>query len=208
MHSRFYIFTQAFRSSRPWARAARPVVRQRISQYVCSSCRHNFSTSSILRKIAEVSKNASKQQSKRHRITKIIKLIKVEYPRQLVIYDAGEMRSTFVVFWKATAIFQFGVACVWFAPLFYKNENQPDKDVRLLQTVGSKIIFCYIQRLYLPIIPFRTLHFLLSALFCFSTFNLSRTSNTQLSLILYPYLFHYCLFVSIFTFSCLTHLQL
>jgi len=154
MHSRFYVFTQAFRSSRPWARAARPAVRHRISQYVCSSCRHSFSTSSILRKVAEASKNASKQQSKTYGMTKIIKLMELEYPRQLVIYDAGEMRSTFVVFWKATAIFQFGVACVWFAPLFYKNENQPDKDVRLLQTVGSKLIFCCKQRPYLPIIPF------------------------------------------------------
>lgn len=188
MHSRFYVFTQAFRSSRPWARAARPAVRQRISQYVCSSCRHNFSTSSTLRKFAEASKNASKQQSKSHRITKINKLTEIEYPRQLVIYDAGEMRSTFVVFWKATAIFQFGVACVWFAPLFYKNENQPDKDVRLLQTVGSTIIFCYTCRLYLPIIPFRTLHFLLSALFYLSTFNFSHTRNTKLSPISNTYL--------------------
>jgi hypothetical protein len=178
MHSRFYVLTQAFRSSRPWARAARPTVRHRISQYVCKSCRHNFSTSSILRKTAEVTKNASKQQSKRYGIMKITKLTKVEYPRQLVIYDAGEMRSTFVVFWKATAIFQFGVACVWFAPLFYKNENQPDKDVRLLQTVGSKDIFCYTHRLYLIIILFRILNFPLSAL-CFSSFNLSHARNTN-----------------------------
>jgi hypothetical protein len=65
-------------------------------------------------------------------------LMIVEYSRQLVIYDAGDIRSTFVSFWKATAIFQFGCTCVFLAPLLYKNENQPDKDIRFLQTVGGK----------------------------------------------------------------------
>lgn len=51
------------------------------------------------------------------------------------------MRSTFVAFWKATAILQFGVACVWFAPPYYKNKNQPEKEIRYLQTIGSKILF-------------------------------------------------------------------
>jgi hypothetical protein len=71
-------------------------------------------------------------------IAKTSVLMSVEYPRQLVIYDAGDIRSTFVSFWKATAIFQFGCTCVFLAPLLYKNENQPDKDIRFLQTVGGK----------------------------------------------------------------------
>ncbi|KAF2704945.1 hypothetical protein K504DRAFT_471887 [Pleomassaria siparia CBS 279.74] len=50
------------------------------------------------------------------------------------------MRTTFVVFWKATAIFQFGVAVAWGAPMLYKNQNQPDENVRYLQTVGFVLV--------------------------------------------------------------------
>ncbi|KAH7119827.1 hypothetical protein B0J11DRAFT_439602 [Dendryphion nanum] len=46
------------------------------------------------------------------------------------------MRSSFVGFWKATAMFQFGVCAVFLAPILLHNENQPDQDVRFWQAVG------------------------------------------------------------------------
>lgn len=68
----------------------------------------------------------------------IADLKNIEFPEKLVIYKAGEKRSSFISFWKATAIFQFGIVAVFLAPILYHNENQPDPNIRLLQAVGRK----------------------------------------------------------------------
>ena len=48
------------------------------------------------------------------------------------------MRTSFVGFWKSTAIFQFGVCAVFLAPILFHNENQPDPSIRMWQAIGSK----------------------------------------------------------------------
>lgn len=60
-----------------------------------------------------------------------------EYAEQIVIYEAGSNRTAFIGTWKAIALFQFGVCTVWLAPHLYLNENQPDKNIRVFQTVGG-----------------------------------------------------------------------
>jgi hypothetical protein len=61
----------------------------------------------------------------------------VEYAEQIVIYEAGSNRTAFIGTWKAIALFQFGVCTVWLAPHLYLNENQPDKSIRVFQTIGG-----------------------------------------------------------------------
>ncbi|KAF2264464.1 hypothetical protein CC78DRAFT_235477 [Lojkania enalia] len=46
------------------------------------------------------------------------------------------MRTSFVAFWKGTAMFQFSVVCIFIVPMVYKNENQPDPNIRLVQAAG------------------------------------------------------------------------
>lgn len=69
---------------------------------------------------------------------KLFLTVNAEYPAHLVIYNAGDMRSSFVSFFKATAIFQFGLVAVFLSPVLYHNEKQPDPNIRLLQAVGCK----------------------------------------------------------------------
>jgi hypothetical protein len=57
-----------------------------------------------------------------------------------VIYEAGDVRTSFVAFWKAAALIQFGVVAVFFAPMMLHYGNQPDETIRFLQTVGGKSI--------------------------------------------------------------------
>ena len=59
------------------------------------------------------------------------------YSRNLLIYDAGDTRTAFVTFWKATAIFQFGTCTIFLVPMLYNNQNQPDENIRLLQAAGG-----------------------------------------------------------------------
>ena len=60
-----------------------------------------------------------------------------------MIYDAGDLRTAWLAFWKGTAIFQFGVVCVFFAPILYHNENQPDANLRLLQAGGGNLALIF-----------------------------------------------------------------
>lgn len=62
----------------------------------------------------------------------------IGYPQNLIIYFSGDARFTWMAFWKATALFQFGLAVVWVVPTLYNNANQPDYNIRLLQAVGGK----------------------------------------------------------------------
>lgn len=62
----------------------------------------------------------------------------VEYPGELLIYDAGDMRTTFVSFWKAMALLQFGTCVAFLTPILYYNENQPNKTIRVLQAAGGE----------------------------------------------------------------------
>ena len=92
----------------------------------------------------------------------MLNLIQIGYPHHLEIYDAGDLRTTFVIFWKATAVFQFGLAVVWIAPMLYKNENQPDEHVRFLQAVGGESTFLhsFFSATFPTIIPFLQLQYL------------------------------------------------
>lgn len=150
MQPRLFILSQAFRSSRLFTRSGRPSFPPRISQSICRTCQSKFSTSSIWRQITQASKKAVQDAAKRGGVPEPGKSKSspkhwknvadggTEYAERLVIYNAGDMRSSFVSFWKATAIFQFGLVAVFLAPVLYHNENQPDPNIRLLQAVGCK----------------------------------------------------------------------
>jgi hypothetical protein len=58
-----------------------------------------------------------------------------------LIYDAGDTRTTWVSFWKAMALLQFGTTLVFAVPPLWKNENQPDPNVRKGQAILGKIHF-------------------------------------------------------------------
>ncbi|KAF2643032.1 hypothetical protein P280DRAFT_421512 [Massarina eburnea CBS 473.64] len=131
MHSRFYSFVQAFKSSRQWTPLASASSRPRISQFVCQTCRHKFSTSTIFRKIAYGSRRNFASAAKKTKETP-----QRRYPTDLLIYDAGDTRTTFVAFWKAVALLQFGTCVVFITPMLYKNENQPNEYIRSFQAIG------------------------------------------------------------------------
>ncbi|KAF2201493.1 hypothetical protein GQ43DRAFT_440519 [Delitschia confertaspora ATCC 74209] len=61
------------------------------------------------------------------------------------------MRTGWVAFWKATALFQFGVVYVFILPQYYHNENEPSETKRVLITLGVGI---------LAMIPILTLSYL------------------------------------------------
>ncbi|KAF2110348.1 hypothetical protein BDV96DRAFT_200791 [Lophiotrema nucula] len=75
------------------------------------------------------------------------------YDENFVIYDAGDLRTAWLAFWKGIALFQFGVVCVFLAPVAYHNENQPDPKQRLLQAGGV---------ILLSIVPVAALSYLTS----------------------------------------------
>jgi hypothetical protein len=52
-----------------------------------------------------------------------------------LIYDAGDARTTWVTFWKAVALLQFGTTLVFGVPYVWKNEEQPDPVMRKAQAV-------------------------------------------------------------------------
>ncbi|KAF2691762.1 hypothetical protein K458DRAFT_5274 [Lentithecium fluviatile CBS 122367] len=131
MHPRFHAFSQAFRSSKTWAQGVGSASHPRIAQFICQSCRHKFSTSSIFRKIAQGSRRNLATAAKDTKDTKARK-----YPSELLIYDAGEARTTFIAFWKAVALLECGTCVVFFTPKLYKNENQPNEYIRTAQAVG------------------------------------------------------------------------
>jgi hypothetical protein len=60
------------------------------------------------------------------------------YKSKLLIYDAGDTRTTWVSFWKAMALLQFGTTLVFAVPPLWQNENQPDPNVRKGQAILGK----------------------------------------------------------------------
>ena len=58
-----------------------------------------------------------------------------EYNSRLLVYDAGDARTTWISFWKAVALLQFGTTLVFGVPPLWNNENQPDVRLRKLQAV-------------------------------------------------------------------------
>ncbi|KAL5378247.1 hypothetical protein PMIN06_010888 [Paraphaeosphaeria minitans] len=131
MHARFQPFAQAFKASRQWTQYSQARQRPRIAAFIYQSCHRNFSLRSplsALRKITQVS---------RRRVSTAAQNVKdKKYAEQIVIYEAGSNRTAFIGTWKAIALFQFGVCTVWLAPHLYLNQNQPDKRIRVFQTVG------------------------------------------------------------------------
>ena len=65
-------------------------------------------------------------------------LTQPEFPARLVVYHAGTARTSWLAACKATTIFQFGIACMLIAPIYYYREStQPDKKWRVLTAAGS-----------------------------------------------------------------------
>jgi hypothetical protein len=63
------------------------------------------------------------------------------YKSRLLIYDAGEGRTSWISFWKALALLQCGTTIVFFVPPLWKNENQPDVNLRQAQAVLGEWCF-------------------------------------------------------------------
>ncbi len=59
----------------------------------------------------------------------------LEYASKLLIYESGEIRVTWVSFWKSVALLQFGTTLVFGAPVLWNNPNQPDANLRKFQGV-------------------------------------------------------------------------
>lgn len=69
-----------------------------------------------------------------------------------MIYDAGDARTTWVSFWKAVALLQFGTTLVFAVPPLWNNENQPDVNLRKGQAIlGMLLIFIARSRDLTPI---------------------------------------------------------
>lgn len=67
----------------------------------------------------------------------------IVYKSRLLIYDAGDTRTTWVSFWKAMALLQFGTTLVFAVPPLWNNENQPDPNLRKVQAVLGKLPFLF-----------------------------------------------------------------
>ena len=158
MHPRFQAFSQAFKSSRLWTRGGGTFPRPRTAQFVCQLCRHKFSTSSIFHKITQGTRRnlatAAKnpKEKSRHNLRSCDRriLTNIEYPRELLIYDAGDTRTTFIAFWKAVALLQCGTCIILITPLLYKNENQPNEYIRTAQAVGGRSNSALYSMSYVP----------------------------------------------------------
>ncbi|KAF1958568.1 hypothetical protein CC80DRAFT_407649 [Byssothecium circinans] len=61
--------------------------------------------------------------------------MKLGYLTELLIYDAGDTRTTYVAFWKAVVLLQFGTCVVFITPMLYKNENEPNEYIRSFQAL-------------------------------------------------------------------------
>ncbi|ORX97686.1 hypothetical protein BCR34DRAFT_577780 [Clohesyomyces aquaticus] len=124
MLARFFSISHAQLSSRVWSLSKNPLSRFRIRVTPTKPTRTKFSTSSFFR-IAEVAAPKAQQR----------------YPECLCIYKAGDLRSGWVAFWKATAIFEFGCVFFFLSPQFYKAEEwEPREWVRNVYGVGITII--------------------------------------------------------------------
>ncbi|KAH7078644.1 hypothetical protein BKA63DRAFT_506833 [Paraphoma chrysanthemicola] len=124
MQPRFSSFAAAIEGPRSWASLARLGLRNRTPQFVCRACRSKFSTTR-----ARFAKETGKATGNERR-----------YPSKLLIYDAGDARTTWISFWKAVAILECGTALVFAVPPVWKNENQPDPNLRKAQAVMIGIL--------------------------------------------------------------------
>ncbi|KAH9862989.1 hypothetical protein J1614_010659 [Plenodomus biglobosus] len=61
--------------------------------------------------------------------------VKQKYKSRLLIYDAGDTRTTWISFWKAMALLQCGTTLVFGVPPLLNNENQPDPKIRQFQAI-------------------------------------------------------------------------
>jgi hypothetical protein len=149
MHSRLRAFGQAFRASRLWDRTRGPALRPRLAHFICQACRYKSATPSVFRNItqqtqrnfATVSKNTKEKSGHYTCAFNSRRLTRKEYPKELLIYDAGDTRTTFVAFWKAFALLQCGTCIILITPKLYKNENQPNEYIRTAQAIGGKSRF-------------------------------------------------------------------
>ncbi|KAA8614427.1 hypothetical protein A1F94_010288 [Pyrenophora tritici-repentis] len=122
MQPRLFAFAAAFRGPLFTARGSVASLRQpRTTNFVCQRCLRKFSTSPTLRSLGKSSEKAADKERK--------------YPSRLLIYDAGDARTTWISFWKAMALLQFGTTLVFGVPPLWNNENQPDPNVRKMQAV-------------------------------------------------------------------------
>ncbi|PVI02364.1 hypothetical protein DM02DRAFT_560015 [Periconia macrospinosa] len=131
MYTRFQSFAQAVRSSRQWTRFGSTAQRSQIPRFICQSCRYKFSSSTVLHRITQASRRTFATATKNGK--------QKGYPTELLIYDAGDTRTTYVAFWKAVVLLQFGTCFVFITPLLYKNPNQPNEYIRFAQAVGVTI---------------------------------------------------------------------
>ncbi|KAL6712371.1 hypothetical protein ACN47E_000248 [Coniothyrium glycines] len=121
MQPRFYSFAAAFKVTGTSRATHRPMAGIRLLPFVCRNCQKNFSTSGIFRQAAKaVGKTVEKEQ---------------QYKSRLLIYDAGDARTTWISFWKAMALLQFGTTLVFGVPPLWNNTNQPDPNVRKFQAI-------------------------------------------------------------------------
>ncbi|CAA9965177.1 hypothetical protein PTMSG1_08536 [Pyrenophora teres f. maculata] len=122
MQPRLLAFAAAFRGPLFTARIPAASPRQpRTTNFVCQRCLRKFSTSPTLRLLGKSSQKAADKERK--------------YPSRLLIYDAGDARTTWISFWKAMALLQFGTTLVFGVPPLWNNENQPDPNVRKMQAI-------------------------------------------------------------------------
>lgn len=115
----------------------------------------------------------------------------VVYKSRLLVYDAGDTRTTWVSFWKAMALLQFGTTLVFAVPPLWNNENQPNPDLRKAQAILGKLLF-YQSHDTLHICSFHHLH-------RYSTLSISYTSHhfrMQLFTLLH---YHFVFFILLVT---------
>lgn len=73
------------------------------------------------------------------------------YKSRLLIYDAGDTRTTWVSFWKAMALLQFGTTLVFAVPPLWNNENQPDPRLRKAQAIlGKAVYLIFLLIMFMP----------------------------------------------------------
>ncbi|OWY45814.1 hypothetical protein AA0117_g10178 [Alternaria alternata] len=105
------------------------MVNARINAFVCRSCQRKFSASPTLQWFGKSSKSAAKTVEKERK-----------YKSRLLIYDAGDARTTWISFWKAMALLQFGTTLVFGVPPLWNNTNQPDERVRKMQAITVGVL--------------------------------------------------------------------
>ncbi|CAI6336048.1 unnamed protein product [Periconia digitata] len=133
MHARFQSFAQAVKSSRQWTRLTSAPPFPQLPRFICQSCRHKFPSPAVFR--SNISQPLRRTFATAARNSKERK-----YPTELLIYDAGDTRTTYVAFWKAVVLLQFGTCFVFITPLLYRNPNQPNEYIRTAQAAAVTVL--------------------------------------------------------------------